>query len=91
MIAPREKFQELAKASKWRWQDTVDSAQFQAAVDAAMLQMLLNHSRPPDMATAASFQWRMDGAKTFLQILMGLTEPTSAPPTWPGDNLDHRI
>lgn len=74
MISPRTRFQEKAKQAGWRWLDVIDSEQFLEAATAAMLEMQLTNSAAPDMASAAAWQWRGDGAKQFLHILMTLLE-----------------
>lgn len=88
MITPRDSFRksDLAK----RWLDVVDGSQFQSAANTALLEMTLRNSNPQDMGTAASFQWRMEGAKQFLAILMGLTLEEQAPKTPLPQNLNHR-
>lgn len=89
MINPRKTFRE-SDVSR-RWLDVVDGPQFQAAVNAALLEMSLRQNSAPDMATAAAYQWRMDGAKQFLSILMNLTvkEPDNTRQT-DAMNLNHR-
>ena len=81
MIEPKKRFEEQAKAAGWRWLDTADAEMFQSAALAALAQMTINNSGPPDMASAASYAWRLEGAKQFLAILTGLTEvaPKRAP------------
>jgi hypothetical protein len=87
MIDPRRSFKDSDHGKNWL--DVVDSARFQAAVSAALIQMQLTLPHPPDMGTAAAYHFRMEGAKQFLQILMSLTEttPERRPPS--GQNLDH--
>jgi len=89
MIKPRETFRGSPFANGWL--DRVDSAQFQAAVQATMLEMNIRNSAPPDMASAASYQFRMEGAKQFLSILMNLTLEEPAKRTPLPQNLDHRV
>jgi len=92
VITPQKTFAETAKSMNWRWQDTVDSVQFQSAANAALVQMAINNGNPPDMASAAAYQWRMEGAKQFLGILMGLVAPApQGRKQEPVANLNHRI
>ncbi len=87
-LEPKKRFQE--GNFKKTWQDVVDSTQFQEAATAALVQMAMNNSAPPDMASAASYQWRMEGAKQFLGVLMSLVEPTTKPsPQASLQNLTH--
>ena len=72
------------------WNDLVDSDQFQAAIDAARLEFHASLGTPPDMASAACNEWRRQGARDFLFVLLNLTttnEPTRKPS---GGTLDHR-
>lgn len=87
LIDPRDKF--IKGPFGKTWLDVVDSEQFQTAAQTALAQMQLNTSAPPDMASAAAGQWRMEGAKLFLQTLMGLTEPAPQRNRTNGINLNH--
>jgi hypothetical protein len=79
VITPQDTFKK-EKDQAERWQDTVDMDQFHRAAITALAQMQMNMTAPPDMASAASYAWRMEGAKQFLQTLMELaTSPTPAP------------
>lgn len=91
MIKPAERFEEQAKAQGWRWLDTVDSEMFQSAVSAALLELDVRLSAPPDMATAASYSWRREGAKQLVGILMSFTTAKPKARTDTRANLDHRI
>ncbi|HEX4647175.1 MAG TPA: hypothetical protein VH598_16345 [Verrucomicrobiae bacterium] len=88
MIRPQQRFKESPHAKTWL--DRVDSGQFQDAASAALLQMAQINANAPDMATAASYQWRMAGALQFLSLLMNLTEPVPERKAPVGQNLDHR-
>lgn len=90
MLTPRETFQRspLAKG----WQDVCDSSQFQAAANAALLELTLRNRNSPDLATSAAAQKKLEGAILLLEILMSLALP--APPLRaPGsnENLEHRL
>lgn len=89
MLTPRQNFKDSPFAKGW--QSVVDSAQFQAAAQAALLEMTIANRSTPDMATSAAVQKKMEGAIAFLSLMMGLT--TSAPerskPSL-SENLDHR-
>ena len=89
MLTPRDNFKksELAKG----WLNIMDSTQFQAGATAALLEMQLALAHPQDMGTAAAYQWQMQGAKRFLETLMGLTEPQLAAKLPARQNLEHRI
>lgn len=87
MIDPRESF--LKSTFGKTWLDVVDSAQFQSAAQTALAQMQINGACPPDLASAAAGQWRMEGAKIFLQTLMSLTEPARQANRPTGINLNH--
>jgi hypothetical protein len=90
MITPRESFKNNPDYSK-KWPDVVDSRMFGEAVNAAMLEMNLQNSNPPDMGSAAAFQWRAEGAKQFLRIFMGLSDGAAVKKAPLPQNLDHRI
>jgi hypothetical protein len=72
MISPGKTFREsdLAKG----WQSIVDSNQFEAAATAAMAEMQLA-SNPTNPAAVGV---QLEGAKKFLELLMGLTTPSPA-------------
>lgn len=89
MLTPRENFRKTDLAK--RWLDVVDGTQFQVAASTALMEMAIQNGAPPDMATAASYQWRMEGAKQFLRILMGLTLEKPPPKTPIPENLNHRV
>lgn len=89
MIEPRETFR---ANPDWliKWPDVVDSTIFQAAVNASLLEMQLR-TTGADAGTAAAAQFRMDGAKQFLSLLMGLTDPTPKATPGPTQNLQHKL
>ncbi len=88
MIQPREEFRKSDDAK--RWPDVVDSPLFQRAVQAAFLEMQLM-TTGLDMGAAAAAQFRMDGAKLYLTILMGLADPVGTAKTPPPQNLQHNL
>ena len=90
MITPRESFKSNPDYAK-RWTDVADSRMFQDAVYAALLEMDLQNSNPGDMGTAAAFQWRAEGAKQFLRILMGLTLAHGVKKAALPQNLQHDV
>lgn len=73
----KERFQKSAYSKGWT--DLVDGGQFQAAADAALLEYHARFGSPNDMATAAACEWKRQGARDFLVILMELNINT--PPT----------
>lgn len=83
MITPREDFRKIPNAGKL-WPDMVDNPLMRSAISAALQQMQIDLAPPPDMASAASYAYRMEGAKQFLRIFMGLVDPSPVsirPPT----------
>jgi DNA-binding PucR family transcriptional regulator len=90
MISPRESF----KASPYAkgWQDRVDSEQFQAAANAAMLEMALLNRNTQELYSSAGAQKKMEGAMAFLDIFMSLTSPApESKSVHSRQNLDHRV
>jgi hypothetical protein len=88
VITPQDTFKK-EKDQAERWQDTVDMGQFHNAAMVALAQMQLNLNAPPDMATAASYAWRMEGAKQFLKTLMELATVSSQVPYKDDGALDY--
>ncbi len=85
-IKPKESFctdKRMASA----WSEMSASTVFEGAASAAMLQMVQNLPSPPDLASAASYAYRLEGAKQFLQILMSLTETRPKPEPKTSGNL----
>ena len=72
---PKKAFNESDHAKVWH--DVVASKGFHAAAEAALSNMQMNLPTAPDMATAAANDWRMQGARRFLNELMTLTEQGS--------------
>lgn len=90
MITPKKNFKANPATAKG-WQSIVDSTQFQQACQAALFEMSLANRICPDLASAASRQWRTEGALQFLSILMGLTAPDATPKVKPVGNLEHHL
>jgi len=91
MIEPVKTFRTLSERNKWHWTNTIDSEMFHAAVTTALTEMDLRNTAPPDMASAASWQWRREGAKQFIGILMGLMDTQTAPKKPGGENLNWKV
>lgn len=85
----KETFQKSPFAKGWL--DLVDSAQFQAAANAAMLHFHDCVQPSTDMSSSAASEWRRQGARQFLAILMGLTLNPQQKPPLTGSKLDHTV
>lgn len=85
MISPKKSFQENSLSKDWN--SVVNSARFHTACTAALAQMELNMSCPPDMASAAAGHWQMQGAKLYLRTLMELANDPVIPPAPRSKNL----
>jgi hypothetical protein len=72
------------------WHDLVTSAAFNAASEAALVTMLAGLPKPSDLATAAANDWRMQGARMFLEQLMNLTEIAAEKKPARGMALDYK-
>lgn len=90
MITPKKNFKDNPTLAKG-WQSIMDSGQFQQGCQAALFEMEIRNANAPDMASAASRQWRTDGALQFLSILMGLTATDTATKAAPVGNLKHDL
>lgn len=88
-MSPKERFQKTETVSKG-WTSIVDGVQFQFAVDMAVLEFHSRMGSPPDMATAAANEWRRQGARDFLKILMELNINTPPPTVARGKELDYK-
>lgn len=92
MINPRESFLNSKPDLKKRWQGLMDSSEFQAGAQTALAELTMRLGNAPDMASAASYHWRLEGAKQYLGILMGMAEaPNVKSPVLGRQNLDHNI
>lgn len=54
------------------WADLVTTAAFQEAASAALLEMAKDMKAPVDIGAAASYAFRLEGAKEYLEKLMTL-------------------
>lgn len=88
-LTPRANF--LKSQHKRFFHEATATDWFHAAVETALVKMQIDLKAPPDMATAASYAWRMEGAKQFVTILMNLTETEKKAPARPEQNLDHNV
>ena len=89
-MTPREKFRQNRSFTKG-YNETINSDQIQAALDAASLQY--DHSMAPavDVTTAAANRWRKEGADTYRKILENLNADSVAPPPTTVTRLDHNV
>jgi hypothetical protein len=69
--------------------DAVASAWFQAGASAALITMQRNLSSPSDMGSAAANEFRLQGARQFLDIFMSLSDPETQRARLPSGNLNH--
>jgi hypothetical protein len=89
VIEPRKSFRKSLFSKGF--QDIMDSAQFEAAANAALLEMQVGIPTAPDGNAAAANNYRLEGARKVIAILMNLAAPDPEPPkTLPG-NLDHHV
>jgi len=88
-LTPRQSF--LASNHKRFFHDAVATDWFHSAIETSLVMMQYELKGPPDMATAASHAWRMEGAKQFIKILMDLTETEKKAPPKVEQNLDHTL
>jgi hypothetical protein len=91
-FTPKASFAKGPSAASWN--EIAASKVFVEATSAAILQMQANLGMAKHVDEAASFHYKMEGARIFLSILTNLTSPpepvrrseTTLPP-----NLDHKI
>ena len=79
MISPAKDFREDKKRSAG-WQSVVDSERFRDAASTAFAEMEIEQPAAKDMQEAAARAWLLQGAKRYLTILMGLTQPPAEQP-----------
>ncbi len=90
MITPRESFSKSPFAKGWL--DLCDSKQFEAAAQAALLEMQLRFRNTTDAGTTVACQKKMEGAIQFLEILTGLTlPPAPSRAASKNENLEHNL
>lgn len=88
-FTPKKDFQSDAARRRW-WTDATDNVHFAAALSAAFCEMQQQLQPPPDLATAASYAYRIEGAKQFARILATLSEvPKVQTQPERRDNLSH--
>ena len=76
--SPREKFQSNV-AQREAFEKILLSPVFEAATDAALLQMQMDAPDPVDMAKGWDAHSQMAGAKRFLAILCTIHQPITTP------------
>ena len=87
-LNPKKDF--CASGHSKAWADISASQAFSAAVTAALVLMQTKYFRSPDLGTAASTAFKLEGAKDLVEILMNLsnvqevesTKPTGQNLTW---------
>jgi hypothetical protein len=89
-FSPKADFAKGPSAAAWK--DAASSRVFIEAAGAAMLDMQQRQLTAMGNEVAAANHYRMEGARTFLAILMNLTTPPPEPPKRPqSENLKHDI
>ena len=89
-FSPKANFAKGPTAAAWT--EVASSNLLREAASVAMLEMNATRREAPDFNTAAANAFRMEGARTFLSILMNLTTPPEAPPKrMTSDNLNHTV
>lgn len=86
-VAPRERFKQTAHAKDWANMSV--SATFVAASDCALLHFAETLTPAIDMTTAAANHYRLEGAKSLLRVLAGLSDIAEVPKREPIGQLDH--
>lgn len=81
----REKFR-ASDISKG-FQNVIDSVQFQAAIDAAMLQFMSQLNKPSSTEEAAANDYRRQGAQVFADVLTNLKTDDEKPTQLTSGNL----
>jgi hypothetical protein len=71
--------------------EAVATTWFQVGASAALITMQRNLSTPNDMGTAAANEFRLQGARMFLDILMSLSDPETKRTPLPTGNLNHNL
>jgi hypothetical protein len=86
--SPREKFQANI-AQRDAFGQIVTSPAFEAATDAALLQMQMDMPDPADMAKGWDAHSQMSGAKRFLAILSTIHHPIATPKSRKSPSLNY--
>lgn len=71
--------------------EAVATSWFQAGASAALITMQRNLSTPVDMGSAAANEFRLQGARQFLDIFMSLSDPEAPRSRLPSGNLNHNM
>lgn len=72
------------------WQDITDTAIFNEAVQAALVQYQMNMPAASDMGNAAAIAMRLQGAREFAHLLTHLADAPKEISPRPTPNLQHR-
>lgn len=85
-LSPKKSFMasEVVKAH----QVLVVNDSLRHALEMALAQMAVSMPAAPDMASAASYHYRMEGAKQFIGIFLSLSDPETIPVATPRQNLN---
>ena len=88
-FSPKSNFAKGPSAAQWT--EVASSLLLREAAGAAMLQMQANLGMAQNYVDASANCFRLEGARTFLSILMNLTTPPEEVPKRVGnDNLVHK-
>jgi hypothetical protein len=88
-IDTRKRFREGPHSKAWH--DITASNVFASACEAALILTVERMPKCSDMTSSAANDWRVQGARLFIDSLANLTEPEpTKPPTAPR-RLDHKV
>jgi hypothetical protein len=73
------------------WSKMSESMAFERAGETALLEMQAGFAEPGDPGVAAAQQYRMQGARTLLNILKNLTKPEIPKTHKPIGQLNHEL
>lgn len=89
-FSPKSNFSKGPSAQPWT--DVASSVLFREAAGVAMLQMQANLGMAGNADTAQAAWFKLEGARTFLSVLMNLTTPPEEmPKRVRSDNLNHAL
>jgi len=71
--------------------ELVTSESFQRACEAALTEMVLNKPAAKTHEEAVAFNYAIEGATTFLKLLLNIAEIPAKPPERPSSNLNHQL
>lgn len=77
---PKQRFLDDKSAAK-RWRNVTETADFQRAVDHALMQFAAELPDSPNPQIAASAQWAFKGAQAFARILQHLANENPPKPS----------